>query len=147
MFPESSGLYIAQRDQDLYVVKVKGVYPTLQLDKKIMDLGEFLRRGKIQEAPREAGDNIELFHESWRFYPLAFLYGIFSNKLEFAIGQKDLYLSDEDYFALRGRYYRLIQQGVPSTKAVRAISYEFKLPTERVCKLINGFEKEAPYVD
>ena len=60
MFPEYSGVYLAQREDDLYVVKVKGVYPTLTLDKNALDLGEFLRSGKTKAVDKTILDNMEL---------------------------------------------------------------------------------------
>jgi len=146
MFPEQSGAYIASRNEDLYLVKVKGVYPTLQLGKSVFDLGAFLRSNRIQQASTDTLDNMELMHQNWRFVPLIGKNSVFSdNNLGFIPNAEDLYLSNEDYFSIRGLYYRLIQQGVPSTKIVRALSYEFKIPTEKIIQLINKFDKQ--YVD
>lgn len=147
MFPESSGVYVAQRDADLYIVKVKGVYPTLQLDKRAVDLGEFLCNGKNKEVPQEVLDNIELFHTDWEFYPLSFInFGVFS-KTEFNPNGTDLYLSEEDTISIRGKYYRLCQQGVSAMKVIRALGYEFKVSKEQIIKLINDFDTQAKYVN
>ena len=142
MFPEHSGVYIAQRDDDIIIVKVKGVYPSLQLDKKAMFLSEFLRNGKIVEVPKETFDNIELFHTEWNFIPLRFInFGVFS-KTEFAPDGTNLYLTEEDILAIRGKYYRLCQAGVSPVKVVRALSYEFKVSTEQILPLINEFDHQ-----
>ena len=145
MFPEHSGVYIAQKDNDIIVVKVKGVYPSLQLDKKAINLGEYLRTGKIVEVTQSQFDNLELFHAQWNFIPLDFInFGVFSkNKTDFAPNGADLYLEEEEVIALRGKYFRLCQQGVSPLKVIRAISYEFKVSTEQIMKLINGFDEQA----
>ena len=142
MFPEHSGVYIAQRDDDIIIVKVKGVYPSLQLDKKAILLSEYLKTGKIVEASSGLFENIELFHTKWNFIPLDCInFGVFS-KTEFVPNGTNLYLSEEDVLAIQGLYYRLCQQGVSPVKVIRAISYEFKLPTEQVISLINEFDKQ-----
>lgn len=145
MFPEHSGVYIAQKDNDIIVVKVKGVYPSLQLDKKAINLGEYLRTGKIVEVTQSQFDNLELFHAQWNFIPLDFInFGVFSkNKTDFAVSGSDLYLEEEEVIALRGKYFRLCQQGVSPLKVIRAISYEYKVSTEQIIKLINGFDEQA----
>jgi hypothetical protein len=145
MFPEHSGVYIAQKDNDIIVVKVKGVYPSLQLDKKAINLGEYLRTGKIVEVTQSQFDNLELFHAQWNFIPLDFInFGVFSkNKTDFAPNGADLYLEEEEVIALRGKYFRLCQQGVSPLKVIRAISYEYKVSTEQIIKLINGFDEQA----
>lgn len=147
MFPESSGVYIAKRDNEFFIVKVKGVYPTLQLDKKAIDLGEYLRNGKTKEVPQEVMDNMELFHTSWEFIPLGFItFGVFS-KTEFNPNGTDLYLSEEDVISLRGKYYRLCQQGTSPLKVIKALGYEFKVSKEQIIKLINSFDAQAHTID
>ena len=146
MFPENSGVYIAQRDQEAFIVKVKGVYPTLQLDKKAIDLGTFLINGKMKEVPQSILDNMELFHTDWSFHPLELNFGVFS-KTEFNPNGHDLYLSEEDVSILRGKYYRMCQQGVSPLKVVRALGYEFKVSMDQIIKLINGFDAQATRID
>lgn len=147
MFPESSGVYIAQRDSSFFIVKVKGVYPTLQLDKKAVDLGEYLRNGKIKEVPQEVMDNIELFHTDWEFHPLRFInFGVFS-KTEFCPDGTNLYLSEDDMQSIRGKYYRLCQQGVSAMKVVRALGYEFKVSRDQIINLINEFDAQSITLD
>lgn len=142
MFPENSGVYAAQRGDDIIIVKVKGVYPSLQLDRKAIFLSEFLRSGKIVEVSKETFDNIELFHTEWNFIPLRFInFGVFS-KTEFAPDGTNLYLTEEDMLAIQGKYYRLCQAGVAPLKVVRALSYEFKVSTEQILPLINEFDHQ-----
>jgi hypothetical protein len=147
MFPENSGVYIAQRENDLFIVRVKGVYPTLQLDKKAIDLGAFLCNGKMQEVVQDVLDNMELCHMSWNFIPLNFIsFGVFS-KTEFNPDGTKLYLSEEDMLAIQSKYYRLCQQGVSAMKVVRALGYEFKVSKEQIISLINGFDEQATEFD
>lgn len=147
MFPESSGVYIAQRESNLFIVKVKGVYPTLQLDKKAIDLGEYLGNGKTKEVPVDVLDNIELMHMDWEFHPLRFInFGVFS-KTEFSPDGNNLYLSEEDILAIRGKYYRLCQQGVSPMKVIRALGYEFKVSKDQIMDLINGFDAQSAIID
>ena len=147
MFPENSGVYIAQRESDLFIVKVKGVYPTLQLDKKAINLGKFLCYGRFEEVPQDVLDNIELFHTAWDFRSLSFInFGVFS-KTEFNPNGTNLYLSEEDVLSIQGKYYRCCQQGVPATKVIRALGYEFKVSKEQVINLINKFDAQANTID
>ena len=147
MFPECSGVYFAQRKDELFIVKVKGVYPTMQLDKKAIDLGEYLGSGKFKEVSVETLDNIELFHEEWTFYPLTFIsIGVFS-KTKFMPDGTNLYLSEDDYTSIRGKYYRLCEQGVSAIKVIRALSHEFKVSKDQIINLINGFDSQAHVVD
>ena len=142
MFPEHSGIYAAQRENDIVVVKVKGVYPSLQLDKKAILLSEYFRSGKIVEVPQSLFENIEIFHSEWNFIPLDFFnFGVFS-KTEFVPNGANLYLSEEDILSIQGKYYRLCQQGVSPIKVIRALSYEFKVSTEQIIPLINGFDSQ-----
>lgn len=147
MFPEASGVYIAQREQNLFIVKVKGVYPTLQLGKKAIDLGAYLSGGKTKEVPQEVLDNMELFHSDWTFHPLSFIdFSVFS-KIDFNPDGTKLYLSEEDILSIRGKYYRMCQQGVSPTKIIRAICFEFKCSSEQIVNLINDFDAQSLYID
>lgn len=143
MFPENSGVYITQRNDDLFIIKVKGVYPALSLDKKAVNLGEFLRSGKTKEVSQEVLDNMELFHTEWNFIPLKFIdFGVFSPTI-FNPNGTNLYLSEEDIISIRGKYFRMCQQGVSPLKVIRALGYEFKVSKEQIINLINGFDKQA----
>ena len=143
MFPESSGVYIAKRNEDLFVVKVKGVYPTIQLDKKAIDLGEYLRTGKIKEIAQQVLDNMEIFHTDWEFRSLGIDFSVFSKTTEFRPDGTKLYLSEEDMIAIRGKYYRLCQQGVSPMKVMRALGYEFKVSMDQIIRLVNEFDAQG----
>lgn len=147
MFPESSGVYIAQRESDLFVIKIRGVYPALQLDRKAIDLGKYLCNGKTVEVSQEVLDNIELFHTEWDFYPLRFIDFTVFSKIDFNPDGTKLYLSEEDILSIRGKYYRMCQQGVSPTKIIRAISYELKCSKEQIINLINEFDAQSVYLD
>lgn len=144
MFPESSGVYIAQKTTDTFIVKVKGMYPALQLDRHAVDLGEFLRSGKTKEVSSEVLDNMEIFHDEWNFFPLKFInFGVFSKTTEFLPDSSKLYLSDDDLMAISGKYYRMCQQGVSPMKIIRALAYEFKTTKEQIINLVNNLDAQA----
>ena len=142
MFPDHSGVFIAKRNGNLLIVTVKGVYPTLKLGDRAIDLGEYLKNGKLVEVNKHTLEAVELFHMSWEFLPLNVNISVFSNT-EFDPTGTNLYLSDEDIMYVQGLYYRLCQQGVSPLKAVRAISYEYKISKEQVLNLINKFDAQA----
>ena len=141
MFPEHSGVFIAQRDSELLIVTVKGVYPTLQLERAV-DLGEYLKSGKLIPVDKNTLDNIVLFHSKWSFEVLPVDIPVFS-KTDFSPSGTNLYLSDEDAIHIQGLYYRLCAQGVSPLKSARAISYEYKLSMDQVLNLINKFDAQA----
>lgn len=140
MFPENSGMYIASRNDEAYIIKVKGVYPSLRIEKKALNLTAFFTSNKVEEAPQDVLDNMEIFHSEWQFKPLPI--NVFS-KIQFCSTTTNLYMSMEDISALRGKYYRMVQQGVSITKVIRALSYEFKTSKEQIIKLINAFDAQA----
>lgn len=143
MFPESSGVYIAKRESEILIVRIKGMFPTLTLDKKALDLGSFLRTGKVEEVSKDTLDNIELFNEYWTFHPLKHIgFDVFS-KIEFIPDSSRLYVSEEDMIALRGKYYRMCQQGVSPTKIIRALTYEFKTTPDQIIELVNKFDGQS----
>jgi hypothetical protein len=92
-------------------------------------------------------DNMELFHTDWEFHPLRFIhFGVFS-KTEFTQDGTNLYLSEDDMQSIRGKYYRLCQQGVSPIKIVRALGYEFKVSREQIINLINEFDAQSITLD
>lgn len=140
-FPEKAGAYLCSRDNDLILVKIKGIYPTLELDKNTLDVGLFLRQNKVTEAPKEIVDDIQLFPENWDFQIVHVNYSVFS-KIEFK-PNGDVYVSYEDACSMRDKYYRMCQQGISSIRAMRAISFEFKTSMDRTREIINMWDKEA----
>lgn len=141
LFPVSAGMYLAQRDSDLIIITIKGLYPTLKLEKGF-NLGLYIRKGKMQEASKETLDNIEIFPEMWKFIPMDFIgYSVFSDN-EFHKACK-LTLAPDVENDIRNKYYLLCQQGVPATKIMRALVAEFKCSMDEIINLVNSFDKYA----
>lgn len=78
LFPQSAGMYFVQRDNDLFIITIKGLFPTLKLDSGF-NLGLFLKTRKLEKASKEVLDNIEIFPEMWKFTSMDFIdYSVFS---------------------------------------------------------------------
>lgn len=89
-FPLSAGTYMCQRDTDLIIIVVKGLFPTLQLDGGF-DLGYFLKKRKLREASKEILANIELFPEMWTFTPMRGMnYSVFAKNEFHTTGKLEL---------------------------------------------------------
>ena len=89
-FPLSAGTYMCQRDTDLIIIVVKGLFPTLQLDGGF-DLGYFLKNRKLREASKEILANIELFPEMWTFTPMRGMnYSVFAKNEFHTTGKLEL---------------------------------------------------------
>lgn len=140
-FPEQHGVYIAERNGQMVLIKVKGVYPTLELDSHGLDMAAFIATGKAQLVDKSVLDAIQLFPNSWQFHSMPFLKK-FSPKVSFQPnGIVDLDL--DTLTAARGRYYRLCQMGISPIKIARALSAEFSVPIEQMLEIVNNFDKEA----
>ena len=144
-FPTSSGIYIAQKEEHIVMFEVKGVYPTLQLGKSIA-LDKFFCGGKLVEASKEIMANIELFPETWRFDKMKYINtGVFS-KINFN-ANGIAFLSEEDEYAMRDKYYRLCMLGVSALKAAKAIAVEFKVSIDQMLCIVNRWDEESKYVN
>lgn len=140
-FPLSAGTYMCQRDTDLIIIVVKGLFPTLQLDGGF-NLGYFLKKRKLREASKEILANIELFPEMWTFTPMRGMnYSVFAKNEFHTTGKLELPMDRET--DIKEQYYLLTQQGVSSTKIIRALVQEFKVSVDTICDLINGFDRQA----
>ena len=139
LFPTDAGVYLAQRDTDLVLLRIRGLYPTLQLDKG-MDLARCIRSNKNAEATKEMMSNIKLFPEKWTFKKLNCNYSVFSKPNEFQ-PDGELTLQPDELISIKSKYLRMCQQGVPSSQVIQALVYEFKVNTETVIKLINHLDK------
>lgn len=141
-FPLSAGTYMCQRDTDLIIIVIKGLFPMLRLDSGF-DLGYFLKKRKLKEVSKGTLANIEIFPEMWRFTPLRDLnYSVFFSKNEFhATGRLELPIDREA--DIKEKYYLLTQQGVSTIKIIRALTQEFKVSPDTICDLVNGFDKQA----
>lgn len=140
-FPLSAGTYMCQRDTDLIIIVIKGLFPMLRLDSGF-DLGYFLKKRKLKEVSKGILANIEIFTEMWRFTPLRDLnYSVFSKNEFHATGRLELPIDREA--DIKEKYYLLTQQGVSTIKIIRALTQEFKVSPDTICDLVNGFDKQA----
>lgn len=143
-FPETPGLYIAQRDYDVVLIKITGMYPTLELGKCI-NITSLICGNTIKEASKEVINSILLFGNKWKFTMLKDIDMRVFPKTSFkADGNLDL--STDERLMLRNMYYRMVQSGVSSSKIIRAIMYEYKASMEQVIDLLNKFDHDSNYV-
>ncbi len=143
-FPETPGLYIAQRDYDVVLIKITGMYPTLELGKCI-NVTSLICGNTIKEASKEVVNSILLFSDKWKFTMLKDIDMRVFPKTSFkADGNLDL--STDERLMLRNMYYRMVQSGVSSSKIIRAIMYEYKTSMEQVINLLNKFDHDSNYV-
>lgn len=132
---------MCQRDTDLIIIVIKGLFPMLRLDSGF-DLGYFLKKRKLKEVSKGILANIEIFPEMWRFTPLRDLnYSVFSKNEFHATGRLELPIDREA--DIKEKYYLLTQQGVSTIKIIRALTQEFKVSPDTICDLVNGFDKQA----
>jgi hypothetical protein len=143
-FPETPGLYIAQRDYDVVLIKITGMYPTLELGKCI-NITSLICGNTIKEASKEVINSILLFSDKWKFTMLKDINVSVFPKTSFkADGNLDL--STDERLMLRNTYYRMVQSGVSSSKIIRALMYEYKTSMEQVINLLNKFDHDSNYV-
>lgn len=143
-FPETPGLYIAQRDYDVVLIKITGMYPTLELGKCI-NITSLICGNTIKEASKEVINSILLFSDKWKFTMLKDINVSVFPKTSFkADGNLDL--STDERLLLRNTYYRMVQSGVSSSKIIRALMYEYKTSMEQVINLLNKFDHDSNYV-
>lgn len=143
-FPETPGLYIAQRDYDVVLIKITGMYPTLELGKCI-NITSLICGNTIKEASKEVINSILLFSDKWKFTMLKDIDMRVFPKTSFkADGNLDI--STDERLMLRNTYYRMVQSGVSSSKIIRALMYEYKTSMEQVINLLNKFDHDSNYV-
>ena len=143
-FPETPGLYIAQREYDVILLKITGMYPTLELGKCI-NITSLICGNTIKEASKEVINSILLFSNKWKFTMLKDIDMRVFPKTSFkADGNLDL--STDERLMLRNTYYRMVQSGVSSSKIIRALMYEYKTSMEQVINLLNKFDHDSNYV-
>lgn len=144
-FPESPGLYLAQRNTDVVLFKLTGMYPTLIVGKALY-LSKLIEGNSLAEAPKEVLENMTIFPEKWKFIHLGQLVNMdVFPKLAFKC-DGDLDLSTDELLHIRSTYYRLVQSGVAISKILRALTYEYKLTMQQTIDLINKFDKETKNV-
>ena len=137
-FPENPGLYIAQREYDVILIKITGMYPTLQVGKCVY-LSAMIGGNTIKEAPKEIVDNIILFSKNWEFSKIESIDTRVFPKTAFKV-DGNLDLGTDEKLSLRNTYYRLVQSGVSSSKIIRALMYEYHVTMDEVVRLINEFD-------
>ena len=140
-FPITPGLYIAQRDQDVVLIRITGQYPRLVLGKGI-DISTFIRTGGIKEVDKETLSNIAACSAEWEFRVLPYI--------EMSVFPKTMFRPDgiididpDTTNAIRTAYYRLSQQGVPCSEIMRALAYEHNITMDQMRQLANKFDKDA----
>lgn len=140
-FPITPGLYIAQRDQDVVLIRVTGQYPRLVLGKGI-DISTFIRSGGIKEVDKETLSNIVVFSREWSFRNLP--------SIEMSVFPKTMFRPDgmididpDTTNAIRTEYFRFSQQGMPYSEIMRALAYEHNITMDQMRLLANKFDKEA----
>lgn len=143
-FPETPGLYIAQRDYDVVLIKITGMYPTLELGKCI-NITSLICGNTIKEASKEVINSILLFSDKWKFTMLKDIDMRVFPKTAFKT-DGNLDLSTDERLMLRNEYYRMVQSGVSSSKIIRALMYEYKTSMEQVINLLNKFDHDSNYV-
>lgn len=143
-FPETPGLYIAQRDYDVVLIKITGMYPTLELGKCI-NITSLICGNTIKEASKEVINSILLFSDKWKFTMLKDIDMRVFPKTAFKT-DGNLDLSTDERLMLRNTYYRMVQSGVSSSKIIRALMYEYKTSMEQVINLLNKFDRDSNYV-
>lgn len=142
-FPTSPGLYIVQRDTNVVLLKITGMYPTLQIGKSIF-ITSLIEGNTVKEASKEIIDNIIIYPEKWKFSTLN---GINMNvfpKLSFKV-DGNLDLSVDELLNLRYKYFRLTQSGISALKIARAFAFEYKASIKQIIELINQFDKDSDY--
>lgn len=145
LFPTSAGMYFAQREQDLILIKIKGLYPTLKLDSGI-DIGSCLRGERVKEADKGIMSSIELYPEKWNFKSFNFIKpNVFSKNKYSATGLVSI--APDVREQIKNEYYLFMQQGVSVTKVLRALTHEYKISMEATMQLINMLDKEDTDVD
>lgn len=143
-FPETPGLYIAQRDYDVVLIKITGMYPTLELGKCI-HLTSLITGNTIKEASKEIVNSILLFSDKWKFTMLKDIDMRVFPKTSFKT-DGNLDLSTDEMLSLRNTYYRFVQSGITSSRIIRALIYEYKISMEQVISLLNKFDHDSNYV-
>lgn len=142
-FPETPGLYIAQRDCDVVLIKITGIYPTLEIGKSIY-LTSLISGNTIKETPKELICNLITFSEKWKFSKIDDIDTRVFPKTSFRTNG-NLDLSVDDIILMRNTYYRMTQCGISSSKIIKALMYEYKATVDQIIKLINKFDLDAHY--
>lgn len=140
LFPEQAGLYIVQRDTDIVLLKVTGVYPMLQISRGF-SIDTLVTGQQLKEASKEILANVELNPEKWKWQELKVNTSVFP-KIAFDSDGASVAFSTAEYLSIRSRYYRLCQQGVSQSKITRSLMYEYKLKMSTAIELKQQFDAD-----
>lgn len=139
-FPITPGLYIAQREQDVVLIRITGQFPRLVLGKGI-DISTFIRTGGIKEVDKELLSSIALCSNEWEFRNLPFIGMSVFPKTTFK-PDGIIEIDPDTTNAIRTAYIRLSQQGVPYSDIMRALADKHNITMEQMRQLINKFDGE-----
>jgi hypothetical protein len=139
-FPDSPGLYIAQRKTDVVLIKITGQYPLLKLGKGI-NVAKLINGNKVVEVDKEVLSNIVCFSKEWDFNLLPVDSTAFPENVFRADGI--ISIDPETRSSIRNNYFRMLQMGTPISDVLRAESYEYNITMEQMRQLANEFDKDA----
>ena len=141
LFPESPGLYIAQRNADVVLFKLTGMSPTLVVTKSIY-LSKMIEGNSIVEAPKELLANMLLYANKWSFSMLKQINMDVFPRLVFKC-DGNLDLTTDELLSMKTTYYRFVQCGVSPSIILRAFMYEYKITMSQVIDLVNKFDRDV----
>lgn len=143
-FPDTPGIYIAQRSSQVVLIKITGYYPNLVLGKSI-DITGWIAGGGIKEASRDLLANLVYNANEWDFQLIP--------KINMSVFPKTAFRPDgivdidpDTRSSIRTKYFRLSQQGVPYGDIMRTLVYEYNITMDQTRQLVNEFDKEG-YAD
>ncbi len=144
LFPNSAGVYIYQRNEDVIMVRVKGVYPTLELGEDAIDFTKFFQTGKIVNASKEVVANFHLEPEKWKkcntledidtsVFP--------TTTVRPTPTRRDL--TEDEFYIIKYKYVRSCQMGLKWTEVAKALMYELKIPEEQVLEVFRKIDSKC----
>lgn len=140
-FPNSPGLYLAQRNADVILFKLTGMSPTLVVTKAIY-LSKLIEGNSLAEAPKELLANMLLYANKWSFYMMKQINMDVFPRLAFKC-DGNLDLTTDELLSMKTQYYRFVQCGVSLSKILKALMYEYKITMAQVIDLVNKFDKDV----
>lgn len=140
-FPDTPGLYLAQRGREVFLVKISGKFPMFTIGRSV-DISGLIAGGGVKEASKEQLSHIVSFPNEWKFRILP--------SIDISVFPKTSFRPDgfvdidpETRSFIREQYYRLCQQGIPYSDIMRALAYEYNITMDQVRQLVNGFDQDA----
>lgn len=119
------------------------MFPTFTLGKTIY-LTSLISGNTLKEASKEIINSIVLFSDKWNFTQLKDIDMRVFPKITFR-PDGHLDLSTDELLLMKSTYYRMVQSGVPLTKIVRALMYEYKASFEQITELLTKFDNQSTY--